>query len=87
MLLTYSLIRVSIDVVTHPPLPGTEKETHLKMEIPLIRVNVLQRVTFMQFSELLLYLQFLKNNKIKVICMLKGHMLVWQILLPQRIKS
>ena len=43
---------------------------------------LLQKGISTLFSELLLYLQFLKNNQFKLILMPKRHILGWHILLP-----
>ena len=52
-----------LEILSHPPLPGTKRETLLQMEISLISVNAsYKRVISTEFSELFLYLLFLKNN-------------------------
>ena len=60
-----------------------QRETSLQIQISLINVNVSYKmVTSTWFSELLLCLQFLKNNQLKMILMPKRHILEWQVLLP-----
>lgn len=50
------------------------------MEIPIINVNVPhEMVTLAQFSELPLYLLFLKNNQAEIILKPKKQIWVWQI--------
>lgn len=60
----------------HVPFLGTMRESPLQMEISLILVNVsYKRVTSNQFSELLLCLQVLKNNQLKIMLMPEKHVL------------
>ena len=57
------------------------------MKISLIKVNVsYKRITSTLFSEILLCLPFLKNNQLKIILMLKRHILGWQVLFPFKTK-
>lgn len=51
------------------------------METSLVNVNF-PSVTSPWFSELLPYLQFLKNNQIKIILMPERQILGWQIRSP-----
>ena len=56
------------------------RETSLQVEVALVNINVsLKRVVSTQFSELLLYLQFLKNDQRKLILMPNTHILGWHI--------
>lgn len=65
-----------------PPLPGTERQTPLQMEIAFINVNVpYQSAISILFSEMPLCLLFLKYNGLKIILMLKRYVLEWHILL------
>ena len=57
-------------IESRPAVPGTGRETPLPKEISLIDRDVLS-----QFSELLLCLLLLKNNQLKIIFMLKRHIL------------
>ena len=56
----------SFQSFSHPPFPGTERETSLQIEVSPINVNVsYKRVTSALFSELLLCLLVLKNNRLQ----------------------
>lgn len=53
------------------------------MEASLIYLSVsYKRATSTKFLELLLYLQFLKKNELKIIFMSKSHILGWHDLFP-----
>lgn len=71
----------SFQLFNHLSFPGTERVTPLQMTIFLNKYNFWffykkmfnKKVTYTVFSELLLYLQFLKNNEPKIIHMPKRH--------------
>lgn len=59
-----------LKIQQHSPLPDTKREAPLQMEASLVNINVShKRVTSTQFSELSLYLLFLKKNQTKIITM------------------
>ena len=67
-----------IPLVGHPPLPGSERETHLQMDLSLIDIKyLLWNGNFYWFSELLCVCRFLKITSVP-----KRHILGWQNLLP-----
>ena len=69
--------------IFHLLLPGIERKSPLQRQCSLINVNISYRsVSFPRFPELLLCLQFLKNNQLKINLMSKRHVWGWQILLP-----